>query len=142
MAIELEVPGAKDANLEAKEIIAMLANAVAIYPRRLFVLDNVDSNSAFNEVKPLVNESDVIVTSIFQGPAFEFAGLKLDIDHQYPLDADSATNFLLRRSARPRTEEPDAHKVGRKLGWHMLALEQAAAYAKVCAISFAEYLRR
>ncbi len=142
IALSLAIPGADDEDVTRKDLLAWLAREISKYQKRLFILDNIDWPESFRNVAELTDGSHVVITSVVQpwDDSSTF-GLKLDLD-QRPLDSRDGVAFLLQRSARPGSDADDARKVGIKLGWHMLALEQAASYVSWQRITFGEYLHR
>lgn len=110
----------------------------------LLIVDNLDTAEAADEAaKSLVTleGGHVLITGrLSEWPAF-VESRRLDV-----LDPDSATEFLLARTAdkrQPREDDAaDARALAGELDGLALALEQAAAFIRRHMSSFADYLQR
>jgi tetratricopeptide (TPR) repeat protein len=144
IAIELGLPGAANVDVATHEVRELLSRELKHYKRRLIILDNVDSTESVSRLESIIGKSHVIITTVLHAWVSECiaVGHRIDLD-QHQFDQTLGTNFLLSRSGRhSRLDALYARRVGNALGWHALALEQAAAFVGARGITFREYLKR
>jgi tetratricopeptide (TPR) repeat protein len=131
----------KEARDDATKIAAALRWLEA-NPTWLMILDNVDDGAAVaavSQLLPRLKGGHVIVTA--RAANFPAAIRKLELQ---PLDEDTATQFLLDRTAGDRNQAPNdaalARTIAGELGGLALGLEQAGAHIVTERIGFARYL--
>jgi hypothetical protein len=132
----------KEARDDATKITAAL-RWLESNPTWLMILDNVDDRAAVSEVAklmPRLKGGHVVVTARASNfPAFV---RKLEVS---TLDENTATQFLLDRTAADRSKSKDdtalALTLARELGGLALGLEQAGAQIATDRIGFARYLK-
>jgi hypothetical protein len=132
----------KEAREDEAKIEAVL-RWLGANPTWLMILDNVDDPEAVKAVTvlmPRLKGGHAIVTA--RAANFPATIRKLELD---TLDAESATQFLLERTAddrqRSKDDEARAHTLARELDGLALGLEQAGAQIATDHIGFARYLK-
>jgi tetratricopeptide (TPR) repeat protein len=133
----LGVPGQKE-----DEQIASVTKWLMGNSRWLMILDNADTEDAANEVEsflPSLANGSVIITSRYRRWSGAVRPQQLGV-----LESQQAKQFLLERTAAHRIEtdsdEEEAEKLAKELGYLPLALEQTAAYIANNKCSLAEYI--
>jgi hypothetical protein len=131
----------KEAREDATKIAAVL-HWLERNPTWLVIFDNVDDEKAVGGVMQLMARlkgGHVIVTARATNFPASLRKLELDV-----LDEDTATQFLLERTADDREmaqdDEVQARALARELGGLALGLEQAGAYIAIERIGFSRYL--
>ncbi|MBI3948720.1 MAG: tetratricopeptide repeat protein [Armatimonadetes bacterium] len=135
-------PGVTDDNVRFDAALRWLADRA--HDGWLLLVDNVDTPEAAAAVDralaPL-NGGHVLITGRLDDWPPHVDARRLDV-----LDPDAATQFLLARTEGRRDARTDDPKQARALAGELdglaLALEQAAAFIRHHALSFAEYRRR
>ncbi len=110
----------------------------------LLIVDNVDTKEAAQAVEQTLANftgGHLLITGRLSEWSADIVARRVDV-----LDAAAAQDFLLERTADKRRAADDdpqqALTMAGELGYLALALEQAAAFMRRYALSFAEYRRR
>jgi len=138
LAGKIGIAESRNGEMKYEDLLGLVKKYVTSFRSRLFVLDNVNSLNTFNEIRPLVEGSHVLVTSLQRKLDPPSCGKRINLD-DIPIDPDDGIRFLLAKSGGQDTA--GARDVGTRLGWNMLLLEQARGYVSRHCCDFRYFLK-